>query len=85
MSKLRIKLNSKGIYALLNSKAASDVCEALAKQVAARCGPDYKTAQPHKTGQRVAVNVYPASSEAADDNVKNDTLRRTVQSMEIVI
>ena len=85
MSKPEIKLNRSGIYALLNSKGASDACETLAKQVAARCGADYAAAQPHKTGQRVTVNVYPNSDEAAADNAENDTLRRTVQSMEIVL
>lgn len=85
MSKLSITLNRSGLYALLNCKGASDACEALAGQLAGRCGTDYAAAGPHKTGQRVAVNVYPASREAAADNIQNDTLRRSVQSMEIVI
>lgn len=70
---------------LLNSQAVADVCTTLASNLAGRCGADYEAAAPHKTGQRVAVNVYPASKEASEDNIENDTLRRTVQSMEIVI
>lgn len=85
MSKLEIKLVKDGMHALLNSQGASDACQSLANDLAGRCGADYAAAAPHRTGQRVAVNVYPASKEAAQDNADNDTLRRTVQSMEIVI
>ena len=85
MSKPKIVLKREGLKALLNCQGASDACETVAHDLAGRCGADYQAAAPHKTGQRVAVNVYPASREASSDNIKNDTLRRTVQSMEIVI
>ena len=83
--KPEIVLNREGVKALLNSQAAADVCTTLANELAGRCGADYAVAEPHKTGQRVAVNVYPGSKEAARDNAKNDTLRRAAQSMEILL
>ena len=85
MSKLKIELNREGVRALLNSEAAAAACKALASELAMRCGADYAAAPPHKTGQRVAVNVYPASRDAAEDNMENDTLRRAAQSMEILL
>ena len=81
----KLKLVKKGVHALLNSQAAADVCNRQAQAVAARCGDGWAVAAPHKTGQRVAVNVYPATREAARDNAANDTARRAVQSMEILL
>ena len=82
---VKIELNRSGVSALLNSKGAEKACAALASQLASSCGPEYAAAAPHRTGQRTAVNVYPASADAAWENIRNDTLRRSVQSMEIVI
>ena len=82
---LEIKLLHDGMKALLNSQAAADCCSEQARLLAGRAGPDYAAAAPHKTGQRVAVNVFPNSAEAARENGENDTLRRTAQSMEILL
>jgi hypothetical protein len=38
----------------------------------------YTVAEPHKTKQRVIVNVYPGTREAAYDNAVNDTLLKVV-------
>ena len=81
----KIKLISGGVRALLNSPELEAVCVQKAGELAARCGDDWAVADPHHTGQRVAVNVYPASKAAARDNAKNDTARRAVQSMEILL
>lgn len=80
-----LKLVSSGIRKLLNSQELAEACTRAAGEVAARCGDDWAVAEPHHTGQRVAVNVYPASKAAARDNAKNDTARRAVQSMEILL
>ena len=82
---LKVKLVRSGVKALLNSEAVAQVCTELAGEVADRCGPDWEAAPPHKTGQRVAVNVYPTTREAARENSESDTARRTVQSMEILL
>ncbi len=85
MASKPLKLVHSGIYALLNSQEVADACTEVAGEVAARCGKDWAVAAPHKTGQRVAVNVFPTTREAARDNVENDTARRAVQSMEILL
>lgn len=73
------------MHALLNSQGAAEACAALASALAGRCGAGYGASEPRHTGQRVAVNVYPDSKEAGEDNAANDTLRRSAQSMEIVL
>ncbi len=78
MSLKKLKLNRSGIHALLNSPEVSAEVERLAAQTARAAGDGYQAAAPHKTGQRVAVNVYPATREAAEDNVENDTLLRVI-------
>lgn len=85
MSELKIKLVRSGMKALLNSQGAAETCLDLAMDVAGRTGELYAVTEPRHSGQRVFVNVYPASKEASDDNVENDTLRRTVQGMEILL
>ena len=81
----KVKLISGGVRALLKSPEVENICVTKANELAARCGEDWAVAEPHDTGQRVAVNVYPASAAAARDNAKNDTARRAVQSMEILL
>ena len=80
----KLKLVRSGVKALLNSDEVADYCTAVANEVAARCGPDWAVAAPHKTGQRKAVNVYPATKAAAAENAENDTARRALQSMEVL-
>lgn len=74
----KLKLNRAGVRQLLNSPEISAEVERLAAQTAQRAGAGYEAAAPHKTGQRVAVNVFPASREAALDNLDNDTLLKVV-------
>ena len=74
----KLKLNRAGVRQLLNSPEISAEIERLAAQTAQRAGAGYEAAAPHKTGQRVAVNVYPATREAALDNLDNDTLLKVV-------
>lgn len=81
----KLKLVKQGVKALLNSPEVAAACVTVANAVAARCGDDWAVAEPHKTGQRVAVNVYPATKAAAEENAENDTARRAVQSMEVLL
>ena len=83
--KTKVVLIRSGVHDLLNSQTVADTCTALAGQIVTRCGPGWAADQPHKTGQRVAVNVYAATAEAAADNAANDTARRAVQSMEVLL
>lgn len=74
----KLKLVRSGVRKLLNSQEVSAAVEEIAAQTAQKAGDGYAAAAPHKTGQRVAVNVYPATKEAARDNYENDTLLKAV-------
>lgn len=80
---MKVKLIRSGVHALLNSDEVADTCTELAGQMVTRCGPGWVAGEPHKTGQRVAVNVYPETAEAADDSA--DTAHNAVNSMEILL
>lgn len=74
----KFKLNRAGVRELLNSAGIEDVCVKTATELAGRAGTGYQAAAPHKTGQRVAVNIYPGTKEAARDNLKNNTLLKVI-------
>ena len=76
--KTKVVLNRAGVGALLNSDEVAACVTESARGVQQKAGPDYEVAAPHKTGQRVAVNVYPGSEEAARDNYENNTLLRAI-------
>jgi hypothetical protein len=73
-----VKINYEGIGELLKSEWAADCCTEVAGNIAANAGDGYEVAEPHDTGQRVAVNVYAATEEAQRDNYENNTLLRTL-------
>ncbi len=70
----KIELNNEGIRALLKSEEIAAACVEVANQVQQRAGEGYAVAAPHYSDQRVIVNVYPATKEAAHDNYENHTL-----------
>lgn len=78
MSLKKFVLDRKGVHALLNSPEIEEVCVRTAAEVAARAGEGYTAAEPHRTGQRVAVNVYADSKEARRDNLENNTLLKVI-------
>lgn len=78
MSKVKIELNQAGLKELLNCQEVEAYCVQIANDVAMRAGEGYAAASPHKTGQRVAVNVYAESEDARTDNLKNNTLLKAV-------
>ncbi len=80
MSKVKIKLNRKGVKELLNCKEIEEYCEQIANNIATRAGEGYAAGKPHHTGQRVAVNVYAKSREAKEDNLNNNTLQKAVRA-----
>lgn len=76
MASVRIELNSAGLKALLNSDDVRREIERKAKEISKRAGDGYECADAHYTGQRVAVNIYPATREAISDNYEHNTLKR---------
>lgn len=63
---------------MLNCKEMESIIVNHAARVANNAGEGYTAAQPHYTGQRVAINVYPKTREAAVDNLNNNTLLKAL-------
>ena len=74
MSKMRFKLNYKGVGELLHSKEMESVLMGYANTVAGNAGDGYKAKQ---MGTRVIVVAD--SSKAAQDNLDNNTLLKAVR------
>ena len=79
MAKVKIKLNRKAVRdQLLKSDAMANICKAQAEAMAARCGNGY-AADVHVGKNRVNASVYPATKEAARDNLNNNTILKAVR------
>ena len=78
MSKVKVKLNSKGIDALLKGPESRQLVTEHAIQTIANAGDGYDHRE-HNTGQRIASNVYPVTKEAYLDNLENNTLLRALR------
>ena len=74
----KFKLDRRGVRALLNSEEVTQMIEETAQDIAQRAGEGYEAAPAHRTGQRVASNVYPATKEALYDNLEHNTLRKVI-------
>lgn len=74
-----IKLNSKGIVELLQSKPMQDVLLEQGRAVQARCGPGYE-AEKHATigRKRAIVRVSAVTRKAKKDNYDNNTLLKAL-------
>ena len=77
MPKEGFVLNRKGVNELLRSEEMRQVVEQYGRDVQNRAGEGYDT-RTHMTEQRVIVNVFPATEEAAVDNYENNTLLKAV-------
>ena len=78
MSLKKFKLDRRGVRELLNCEEMAQLIEETAQDVAQRCGEGYEASPAHRTGQRVASNVYPATKEAFYDNLEHNTLRKAI-------
>ena len=72
MNKVRIKLHSAGVRALLKGAEMQKILDEQAKAAAARCGDGYES--------RVGVaNIYPATADARRDNSRHNTLEKSLK------
>lgn len=76
-SKVKIELNKQGVQALLKSAEITAACERVAKTEASRLGPSYKT-DVYKGKNRVNVSVYTDDPAAMQDNLRNNTMLKTL-------
>ena len=76
--KFRIELNSEGVRELLKSAEMEAICLEQANAIAARAGDGY-TVSTYIGKTRVNASVITATSKAARDNLKNNTLLKAVR------
>ena len=78
-SSVEIRLNSEGVQELLKSDEMQALLSELASSKAGQAGEGYEYSV--KVGQRRAyANIYPASKEAYQDNLDNNTLEKVIRS-----
>ena len=78
MNKVRIKLHSAGVRALLKGAEMQDILKEQAAAVAARCGDGYEY-RADLAQKRAVVEIYPATADARRDNYKNNTLEKALK------
>lgn len=78
MSKVRIKLHSAGVRALLKSAEMQEILDEQAKAAAARCGSGYES-RVGVAKKRAVADIYPATPDARRDNYKNNTLEKALK------
>lgn len=76
---VEIRLNSESVQELLKSDEMQALLSELASSKAGQAGVGYEYSV--KVGQRRAyANIYPASKEAYQDNLDNNTLEKVIRS-----
>lgn len=81
MSKVKFKLNLKGLNELMKSDAMQNILNDYGSQVAGKAsnssGAEYGY-RTHLASWVAITNVYPDSKEAARDNYKHNTLLKSL-------
>lgn len=78
MSKLKFKLNRKGVAELMKSKEMQEVLREYATNIKNRCGEGYE--QDMYIGKnRANAMVSAATYQAKSDNLKNNTILKAVR------
>ena len=78
MSKVKIVLNKAAVRQILKSAEAQEICMDKARAIAQRAGSDYE-AGARNYPERSGAAVYPANAEGYYDNLKNNTLLRSMK------
>ena len=76
---IRFELNSEGVKELLQSPEMQNILEEYAKAKAEEAGEGYDAAV-HLGKRRAYANIYPATKEAAYDNLDNNTLEKVIRT-----
>lgn len=77
MDKVKIELNSSGIWQLLKSEEMGQMLKQQAEQVRARCGSGYST-DLYQASSRVIAGVFAETAEAAKQNSRENTLLKAL-------
>lgn len=78
MNKVRIKLHSAGVRALLKGAEMQDILKEQAAAVAARCGDGYES-RVGVAKKRAVADIYPATPDAHRDNSRHNTLEKSLK------
>ena len=81
MAKVTLKLDYKGIGQLMRGEEMRRLVADYGEKSAKIAGDGYDS-RTHNTGQRQAVNVFPATGKAANDNYTNNTLLKTLGQLD---
>ena len=78
MNKVRIKLHSAGVRALLKGAEMQKILDEQAKAAAARCGDGYES-HVGVAKKRAVADIYPATADARRDNSRHNTLEKSLK------
>jgi len=78
MNKVRIKLHSAGVRALLKGAEMQKILDEQAKAAAARCGDGYES-RVGVAKKRAVADISPATADARRDNYRNNTLEKALK------
>ena len=78
MNKVRIKLHSAGVRALLKGAEMQKILDEQAKAAAARCGDGYES-RVCVAKKRAVADIYPATADARRDNSRHNTLEKSLK------
>lgn len=78
MNKVRIKLHSAGVRALLKGTEMQKILDEQAKAAAARCGDGYES-RVGVAKKRAVADIYPATADARRDNSRHNTLEKSLK------
>ena len=76
-NKVEIKINYKGVGALLKGKETEKMMSDFGSRIASQSGNEYSY-RTVNSGQRIIANIFPATKKAAKDNLKNNTLLKAL-------
>lgn len=78
MARVYIRLLSNGISELLKSAEMQAEITKAAGEISSRAGDGYEVGNMRIRGDRAAISVYAATSDAIKDNSDNNTLLRSL-------
>lgn len=78
MAKVKIVLNKEGVKQLLRSQEAGAICMEHANRIRESAGQDYAAEARHYP-ERTGAAVFPANADGYFDNMKNNTLLRSMK------
>ena len=80
MSKVRFKLNKKGVASLMKRSEMQQICMRYATKKQQAAGPGYEV-ETRTYPERAGAAVFPGDAQAYYDNLENNTLEKVRRSV----